>query len=48
MNNLFDQTYELSDYEEDYQSLFEPDFSVEPDWWMEIDIRSNCIDGGEM
>lgn len=35
---------EVDEYQEDLQSLLEPDFSVEPNWWMEPDLVSNCID----
>ncbi len=42
--NLFDTTLELDDYREDFLGLHEPDFSIEPEWYMEQDLTSNCID----
>lgn len=38
--NIFDQLYEVPDEDEH----LEPDFSVEPNWWLEPDLISNCID----
>lgn len=46
--NIFDQTYELSDYQEDCLAVTEHAYDVEPDWYLEQDLKSNCMDQGEI
>lgn len=41
--NLFDSILELDDHHEDLIGLHEPSFDIEPDFWLELDIESNCI-----
>jgi hypothetical protein len=36
--------YEYSDYEEDQSALLEPDFSIEPNWYLELDLVSMMLD----
>ena len=36
--------YDINEYQEDQSALREPVFDIEPDWYLELDLISQCID----